>query len=439
MKNNDSIEEKLKARGEGHRGMSVPEELETRLIRALNGKSSSARRRGFNWMAKAAAILLITVIIGYNFNTLAYYGKRLVGYDNIMSGTLKELNQLGKGQIIDLSHTFENGASVTLDGVMIDENQLLAFYTIKDPGGNAADLNIKLEHYIKGFLWEYYASHGQGEVSEDGTEIKWISSYAPPGFWERSLSLKFVLQEGDIYEEKEFTFKIDREKAMAATLKKNLNISLKQKETSVEFLNISATPTNTVVEGRLQNTFDLAKDHIMGERIRPKAIEFKLIANGMELMQQAGGMSTNLKGITFHKEFDALPKDLETLELQIDSIIVDHDVEVRLMLDEATKNGELQLLDQSIEVDKLYTSDGTTHVTITTLEDVLLSKVYLLMDGKKVSLTNTTTVEHIKTAEGEIYHRRTLNFPGTAEKYELLIESISFMEEYNKTVIIPID
>lgn len=42
-------------------------------------------------------------------DTLAFYGKKLIGYESVMNGTLKELNQLGKGQIIGKSHTFSRG------------------------------------------------------------------------------------------------------------------------------------------------------------------------------------------------------------------------------------------------------------------------------------------------------------------------------------------
>lgn len=439
MKDNNEIEELLRAKGEKHREIPVPENLETRLHNALEERGVPRKKRQGNWFFKAVAMLLITIIIGYNFNTLAYYGKRIIGYDNIMNTALKELNNLGKGQIIDMSHTFEDGSSVTLDAVMIDENQMLIFYTIKDPKGAAADLNLRADHFVKGLGRRYVAKHGQGEISEDGTEIRWVSSYAPPGFWDRSLSLKFFLQEDGHSEETEMVFKIDREKAMGATLKKSLNIAIKQKETKVQFNTISASPTNTVIEGKLQNTLELLKDHIMGERLRPKAIEFSLIANGEVLRQQAGGMSTNEKGISFRWEFDALPKDLKSLALQIDSVTVDHDVDVSLSIDETTKEKTLEILGQNIVINQLYKEEGATHITISSQEDVLLSRVYLMVDGKRVSLKNTTMEDHIKTESGEIFFTRTLNFPEEGEEYQFIIKSISFMEKYNETIDILID
>lgn len=70
----------------------------------------------------------------------------------------KQLNQLGKGQTIGKSHTFSNGVSLTLDYVMLDENQLLLFYTIYDPIGHVDDHNITPFMSVKAFWGDYVTS-----------------------------------------------------------------------------------------------------------------------------------------------------------------------------------------------------------------------------------------------------------------------------------------
>ncbi len=77
-------------------------------------------------------------------DTLAYYGKKLIGYDMVMNGTLQELNQLGKGQEIGEAYTFQNGVTLSLDGIMLDGNQLLAFYTLYDPRGTIGEIDLVL-------------------------------------------------------------------------------------------------------------------------------------------------------------------------------------------------------------------------------------------------------------------------------------------------------
>ena len=74
--------------------------------------------------------------MAYQSDTLAFYGKRLIGYDPIMNGTLKQLNQLGKGQSINKSYTYKNGVVLSLDGIMLDDNQCLAYYTIYNRNEN---------------------------------------------------------------------------------------------------------------------------------------------------------------------------------------------------------------------------------------------------------------------------------------------------------------
>ena len=436
MKNIDRL---LMDKKEELNNLEIPEELEERLFKALDGRKFTTIKKRYSWGANIVAICLIALLLGYNFSTVAFYSKKLLGYDTIMNRTLQELNELGKGQVIGKTYTFNNGVTVTLDGVMIDKNQLLAFYTFKDPQGNIENLQIRPDNHILGFSGRHYMKHGAGELNEEKTEIKWISSYGAPMFLERTLSLKFILQQGDLIEVAEISFKIDREKAMKYTLKKNINQSFLKNETKVHLKSISASPTNTIVEGSLQNTFSLVKDYISGERKRPKQLDIRLLANGEEVQLIAGELSTDMKGITFKKEFDALPNKLNSLEIHIESVTMDHDVKEQVEIKKELENQNFEVLGQKIEINKVFKSDNSTHLTITTNEGTLLSRVFLLIDGTRVAIKNTTTEDVIKSPEGVLLHKRTLNFPDTGEEYELVIEAISFAEVFNKVIIIPIN
>ncbi|HLR35198.1 MAG TPA: hypothetical protein VK071_07725 [Tissierellales bacterium] len=77
----------------------IPENMEVRLRATLD--SIPNKKRSFNIKGKIAVLIILALLIGYNANTLAYYAKGLIGYDNVMNGTLQELNELGRGQIID--------------------------------------------------------------------------------------------------------------------------------------------------------------------------------------------------------------------------------------------------------------------------------------------------------------------------------------------------
>lgn len=417
--------------------IEVPEELESRLYKALESNSPLKVKKR-NWKPIVAAACILFLLIGYNFNALAYYGKKLLGYDQVMNGTLRQLNELGKGQTIGKSYTFKNGLTVTLDGIMVDENQLLAFYTVKDANG-AVDETNHIGMSIKGFIREYNPESGYGQMNDEKTEITWIHSFEKPSMFEKTLHLKMDLIENNKIEEGNISFSIDPSKAMGYTLKQNINKTIKSGDTKIHLESIVASPTKTVLYGKVQNIIELAKDQILGERLRPNNIDIKLIANGQEIDRQGGGMSTDMKGIKFHSEYDALPRDLRSIQLFIESFSVDRDVNKKVEINKNLNKQELEVSGQNIEISKVYESEGSTYITITTRDDIILTKVGLIVDGERVSLKETINGDFEKIKDVGIMHTRTLRFPKTGNKYQLSIEKMTYTQPYNKVIDIPIN
>lgn len=417
--------------------IEVPEDLESRLYAALENRSS-AKTKKKNWKTAVTVAFIVFLLIGYNFNALAYYGKKLLGYDNIMNGTLKHLNELGKGQPIGKSYTFNNGVTVILDGIMIDENQLLAFYTVRDPDG-AVDEKDHFIMTIRGFIKEYSPKSGQGEMNEDKTEIKWIHSFEKPSVFDKTLKLELMHFDGNNYEKGEISFSIDPNKAMGHTLKQAINKTVKEGDTKLHLESILASPTKTVIQGKIQNIIELAKDKILGERLRPIDIEMKLIANGEEVEHQGGDLSTDMKGIKFHKEYDALPDDLTSLQIKIESFSVDRDVNTKVEVKKDLKNLTIEVLGQDIVINQVYELGGSTYIAFTTRDDVVLTKVELIVDGERIGLKETINSDLKKLEDGTILHTRTMCFPKTGSKYELTIEKMTYKQDYNKIINIPLD
>ncbi|MGE4282286.1 MAG: DUF4179 domain-containing protein [Clostridia bacterium] len=432
------IEDMLKINKTEIDNINIPESLEVRLRNALKTKKVN-KRKDASWKSWAAVAVIAILLTGYHFDTLAYYGKKLMGYDQIMNGTLKELNELGKGQVIGESYTFKNGITVILDGIMLDENQLIAFYTLKNSQGNIEDVNFSPFLSIEGILGNYDMRGGQGNMNEDKTEIKWMMDFKPPFFFEKTLDFKFAIREKSFQEEGKITFVLDRSKAMGHTLKKSINKSIKVDETKIRFDDIWASPTRTVIKGSIQNIVDLAKDQLLGERFRPNHMEVKLTANGKEVQPQGSGMSTDMKGITFHFDYDALPVDLQALQLEIVSFSADHDIGQKIDLEKDGASKSIKIFEQNIDINKVYGSNGNTYVTITTEENTVLTRVHLLTDGKTVRLEKTTTDDYEKLTNGAILHTRTLEFPGTGNDLQLDIQRISYKKNYNKKIDININ
>ena len=101
---------------------------------ALEQTPTRKKNRMPKWFAVAAALLCLS-IVSYHYNAFAYYGKKLLGYDEILSGTLAQLNEEGSGQSIDQKVMLANGTELFLDGIMTDENQLILYYTLTNSKG----------------------------------------------------------------------------------------------------------------------------------------------------------------------------------------------------------------------------------------------------------------------------------------------------------------
>lgn len=427
------IEEMLKGKKHQIEKLEVPDELEERLRGALD-KVEPKRKSKSKLIVKIASLIIAVLLIGYNGDTLAFYGKKLIGFDEVMTDNLKDLNELGKGQIIDTSYTFKNGIKVTLDGIMLDDNQLLMFYTIKDPKGNVDNIDIEHNPYIKGLIGTYDMGSGEGRRNEENTEIKWKAQYDKPYFFEKSLEWRFTLVQGNERESGEIQFTLDRNKAMGSSLKKTLNERIKIDQGEISFHSIVASPTTTYIDGEIQNIFELAKDEFSGEGFRPTALDIRLIANGEEMQMQSAGMSTDMKGITFDNNFDALPKELKTLQIKLVSFGSNNKVNETIDLTRNEKNKTVEILGRKMEINNVYDKEGKTYVTITTKEDVVLSEVYMIIDGKTIELKETSQGNHDKKSDGTITYTRTLCFEGSGDKLTLEVKGIKYNKIYNKTI-----
>lgn len=428
------IKKLLEDEGLVYEKVEVPVTLEERLKGALD-KCEAQKKKPKRWFPKVAVACFVMMLIGFNLDAVVYYGQKLIGYEGIMNSQLKALNDLEKGQRIDKGYTFKNGVSFTLDGVMIDDTQLLAFYTIQDPHGKVDDVHYTMT--IKGFARAYQQQSGQGQFDASFKEVKWITEFETPRFYEEELELKINLFGEAVGEEGSIRFKLDRQKAMGHVLKQRIDKVVQSENTEVRLDHIIAAPTKTVIEGTMQNPIDLIKEVFSGERERFNVINLQLIANGEALNVQGSSMTTNATGSKFSQEFDALPELLHSLEIVVESFIVDKDVEASVVLNKEQKGQEMTIEGQRIMIDKIYREEDYTFVTITTKEDILLSSVYLEVDGEKIELEGTDEGEFIKKGN-EIFHTRTLRFPAVGEKYGLIVEKIRYTQSSGEIISIPI-
>ncbi|MEA1962016.1 MAG: DUF4179 domain-containing protein [Bacillota bacterium] len=423
-------------------GTEVPEELETRLHNALQNRKPRIRIKN-NWQIKIAAVLVVVLLAGFHSDTLANFGKMIIGYDQVMNGTLNDLNEMGKGQVINESYTSKTGIIVTLDGIMLDDNQLIAFYSIQNPSGNIENISLAGSSF-EGEKGRYDHHSGQGMTNTEKSEESWVASYEVPPSSEKNLSFCFsIIDENpieDVQEPGKVSFILDRNKAMGHSLKKGLHDTIKVDNALIRFKSIVASPTSTVVKGSIQNIFELAWDYFTKDRIRPYILELKLIADGQEIAHQSGNIHTDRYGITFEKQFDALPTDLKKLQIELVSFRADYDVHQQMELNKSSEEQSMEILGQHVVINKVWESEGDTYINITSEGSVILSKIYLMTDGRRLNLEETIADNYAEKADGAETHTRTLHFTGTAgNDIEMHIDRISYTKTYNQIIDIPVD
>ena len=429
----NNMEKELNKRKNEIDNLEVPDELESMLRISLDGVKAKKRRFNYKSIIIAAAIAIF--FIGYNADAIQYYGKKLIGYESVMNGTLSQLNELGIGQTINKTYTFQDGTRVTLDGIMLDDNNIVTFYTIdnkKDPTiPELRDINVTLESLLSNF-----SGGGQGQLSDDGQSIKWVTSYNPPKFFEKNMKLS--LYNNNLQEHGEIEFKLDRSKAVGKSLKFPIDKSIKIHNRDMKFNSLIVSPITTLVEGSFQNIFELGLDTLNKERIYFNEVELELLANGKQIDMQSGGMSTNLKGSYFHSSFDALPEDTKEVELILKSLNITEDIDKKLDLNSESFPKTIDVLGRDIGINKVYEDKGNTYVSITSEQDIILTSLLLNIDGKDIR--NTRTIDEafdkiVETSEGKhILRTRTVEFIGTGKSLELKIKQVTSKKDYDKTI-----
>ncbi len=414
--------------------MQIPDNIEEKLKVALDNRSIKKKKRPY---LRTAAILAMVFLLSYNMNTLAFYAKKVIGYDNIMSGTLQDLNNAGRGQVINKTHTFMDGVSVTLDGVMLDANNLVLFYTIEDPYKNVEDASSRMNIGVSGFLDKSMGFGGAGETDSEGVHQKWVvTTSRAPKFYEQTLSLDISYSpEGTGIEKGKIKFKLDRNSAVgnSLTIPINKEVNLKDNN-SINIKSMVASPTSTVIKGQIQNILQLGWDEIVGERFSTSDIGMVIYADGIEVPMLGRSISTDMKGMNFEIRFDRLPQKVNTIELKLDSFVSVHEVNELFILE---KGKNIEILDQEIVIEDIYEQNGNTFVTLTSEEYTTLPMVSLIIDGVEEKLIRTKPIDMSKIITEETvktYYTRTLEFEGIGQDLEIYIERFSFNETFDEVI-----
>ncbi|WP_261134360.1 DUF4179 domain-containing protein [Bacillus sp. Marseille-Q3570] len=405
-----NLEKKLKEDGENIHSMKAPDGLEDRLRNRLDMEPPKMPKR---WKRPSliAASLIFILLFTYQFDTMAYYGKKILGFDHVLTDSLSDLNEQGKGQVIDKSTELPNGIQVTVDGLMLDKNRLIVMYTVFDPRKNIehkfSDFNIKMES----FFGQIIDTSGFGTVNDDNTKMSFVQSFEPPNPFVKNIDFHIRMDQ-DPSQAATISFELDRSKALMTKYDLRMKETLKTDTATYEFEKLTATPTQTVIKGKI-NVKNQKVWNEMG--MGHLAFQYILKADNEMIRPQGSGMTSSIGGYTFDLEFDPLPEDVENVTL-----ILERDLKIHES-DEKINPGEdsIQLAGENLTIGEINVKEGKTEMILNTPEHFSVLEARLEGEGGTASLDTSYDKSFDKTEDG-LEKQHVLVFDGEITKVEML-------------------
>lgn len=429
---NNNVEERLAGEKKQMASITAPEDLEMRLRNALDTVPVKRKKKLSPIWKIAAVILLVTVISGNSYNAFAYYGKKIFGFDDVIQGTLQQLNEQGMGQSIDEQTTLADGTELTINGIMADANQFIVYYTLTNPKGLDETEDQFRPFKIDGFLTNSNVASGVSLMNEAQTEIKGTMTFDSVSPFSKKLTLHYwePLENGQM-SEGTITFPYHPNQAMVTQIKQSMNKKIKVDKGSITFKSITATPTMTVIRGHLNvDNFDRIKLGLQG---------IELIANGSPVANISSGHQSSLGGRTFDIRFDTLPKELHSLQLVFKEFVGYQELEQKFSLAADRSSEPLMLGDKELWIKDVSKTSQGIEVTIATEDDVLLDGVSIETEDGSIPLTTTINHKELKETNGKLLKERTLLFDTQSQPDNLRINGMHYVKEYNKVIEIPVN
>lgn len=422
------VEEALYKKKDEVEMLEIPDNMEQKLRDALSKKSIRLPISGI------AGVLIFALIFSYSFDVLAYYGKKITGYDKIMSGSIKKLNEDGRGQEINKSCVFSNGVEVTLAGIMFDGEELVAFIKIHNTKDKLSS-NIPL-CTLKGLKPSGYSRKSEQIVFNDDYTAVVKESFEAPKFYEKWMKIDIVYTNSGMSEIQSIPFTLNRNEAIKQEIKEDIGKQVLIGDYNIKFDYISASRMSTKINGKIIPLNDnvakgFNKSNNFGDFEGPNLV-FDIAANGENVIRSTGARSSSSGGdISFTNESEAMPEGLRILELKNIRLewlkYVDKEIDITL----DTRN---EVITDDLIIKKVELENDTMNVTI--------SSKGIPMIG---AFEGGTQLEQINFDEFKYDGRsnelvdRVYKFKGNVKNMKLRVDWIRYSEITDKSIEIPVD
>ncbi|WP_176444936.1 DUF4179 domain-containing protein [Paenibacillus herberti] len=388
-------------------------------------------------------MLIVFLVSGNQYNAFSYYGKLLLGFDGIVGGSLKELNEEGLGQSLNESKTYEDGTTLTINRLMSDANQLIVYYTLRNSDG------LKVEDHapdsidfhptrVKGLLTDSDSTGGSSRFNENKTEYKGYHEFTPVSPFSKKLTMQFWIEFNDGTRKLEnITFTYDPNKALKSNIEQTFNKDFLTDIGTLSIESIIATPTMTEIKGTFTAIEDT--DHFM--MVDGTLDGMELIANGIPVSSTSRQINNLLKDnkIGISLIYEELPQPLHSLEIKVKELPSYKRIERNIPLT-SSKDQVFDVGGKQIRVKDLSRTSADVQLTLTYDTFEIIPKGISL--GTKSGLVPVKTSKpgnYVKQSDGKSLYEKTLIFDTKEEPEYLYIEEVYFKKPYDITVQVPLE
>ncbi|MDP4177115.1 MAG: DUF4179 domain-containing protein [Bacillota bacterium] len=410
--------------------IKAPENIEGRLFDALDSVKVIKTKNKINYKIAAAVILLVLLVV-YSHDTLAYFGEKIIGYDNIQSGSLDNLNNNGMGQKINKSYKFSDGTIVTLDGVIYDDKNLYTLYSERneDKEIDSSEFGSNMINIVG--CMEYKNSTCTGEITDDKKQMNNVMKFSAPAFYERKLTFSICRNVNGKSETGNISFVLDRSKAIKRSLNKNINKTVTLNGHKINFKTISVSPLGIEVKG----TIDSLIDYVLHHNNEQYNVSFDVVADDKVIsnIESGSGNSASLKGLgrTFYSDFEGISsfKKLELSNIILNQTKYYNSSAKSFNLNSNTVNKKIDFDGTSFEVEKVFIDGDSTCVQMISGKNAEIIGAGFFINGQEVH-SEYKDLEEVDNDKVRVLWR----IYGKGEDIKFKIRGINYFSKYDNKI-----
>lgn len=390
--------------------IQAPSDFEARL-RSKLADAPSKKKRLAPWLIAVAVFCL--ALASWNYPALAFYGKTLLGYEDLMSESIQQLNEDGFGQMINKTVKLDDETTLKIEGVMSDLNQFELYYAIEGDGESTFfDIHF---FEITGFLTKSYGNSGVFDTDIN----KGVQTFEPVNAFAKKLTLQLSYKQQAF----EIEFPYEANKAVPTMIKKRLNETYHYDFGTIKFKSLYATNGSTRLEGTLKEQTD--------RNISYDFSQIVLVADGKELPIRGSRLkSIFYSTYKFKIDYEALPPDVKQLSIGVRQFNGMENVKQSI----PAQVGAYEIGAEKLEILSINKGQEKTTIRISTDYDILLDQVIVKTKNDGAVLLDSTE----NYSEGTENNERTLVFYTDEDVESLYIENMYYNKTYLETINIPI-